>query len=73
MSRFNKISLEEAKKIAKEKNLKPGRVKGTDAIQFTKGKAERIEVISWDEFEKLLKKRGLGIYEYQGWMKLMNA
>ena len=71
MSKFNKISLEEAKKIAEEKKLKPGKVKGTDAIQFTKGTAQRIEITSWDEFDRLLKKRGLGIYEYNGWMKLM--
>ncbi|MGB9636045.1 MAG: hypothetical protein ACPL1Y_02200 [Thermoplasmata archaeon] len=70
---MQKISLDEAKKIAAKKNLKPGKVKGTEGIQFTKGKNERIEVVDWDEFEKLLKKRKLAIYESNGWMKIMKA
>lgn len=68
---MRKITIDEAKKIAGKKGLKPGRVKGTDGIQFTKGMNERIEVISWDEFEKALKKRNLAIYESNGWMKIM--
>jgi hypothetical protein len=70
---MQKISLDDAKKIAAKKNLKPGKVKGTEGIQFTKGKNERIEVVDWDEFEKLLKKRKLAIYESNGWMKIMKA
>jgi len=65
------ISLDEAKKIAKRKGLKPGRVKGTKGIQFTKGKNERLEIIDWDEFERTLNKRKLAIYESGGWMKIM--
>lgn len=70
---MQKISLDDAKKIASKKGLKPGKVKGTEGIQFTKGKNERIEVVDWDEFEKLLKKRKLAIYESNGWMKIMKA
>lgn len=70
---MQKISLEQAKKIAEEKGLKPGRVKGTDGVQFTKGNNERLEVISWEEFENILKKRGLAVYESKGWMKIMKA
>jgi hypothetical protein len=65
------ISVGEAKKIAEKKGLKPGRVKGTDGVQFTKGKNARLETISWDDFEKTLAKRKLAVYESGGWMKIM--
>ncbi len=68
---MEKISLAKAKDIAKKKGLKPGRVKGTEGIQFTKGKNDRLEIVSWDEFEKTLKKRKLSVYESGGWMKIM--
>ena len=54
------ISMEKAKKIA-------------DGVQFTKGKNQRLDVITWDEFEAALKKRKLAIYESGGWMKIMKA
>jgi hypothetical protein len=65
--------MEKAKKIATNKGLKPGRVKGTDGVQFTKGQNNRLDVITWDEFEAALKKRKLAIYESGGWMKIMKA
>ncbi|MFA5312229.1 MAG: hypothetical protein WC375_02785 [Methanomassiliicoccales archaeon] len=65
------VSLEKAKEIAKKKGLKPGRVKGTEGLQFTKGSNNRIEVIPWDQFGESLNKRGLTIYESGGWMKIM--
>ncbi len=68
---MEQISIDEAKKIAGKKGLKPGRVKGTQGIQFTKGKNDRLEVIDWDEFEKTLKTRRLAVYESGGWMKIM--
>ena len=68
---MEKIGLDKAKTIATRKRLKPGRVKGTKGIQFTKGKNVRLEVIDWDEFEATLKKRKLAIYESGGWMKIM--
>jgi len=69
---MSEISVAKAKEIANKKKLKPGRVKGTkDGIQFTNGKNDRLEVISWDEFEKALKKKKLAIYESGGWMKIM--
>jgi len=68
---MEKISVEKAKEIADEKNLEPGKVKGTDGIQFTKGGNDRIEVIDWDEFEETLDKRGLAVFESGGWMKIM--
>lgn len=66
------ISVEAAKEKARKAGLKPGRVKGTeDAIQFTKGRNNRIEVISWEEFEDVLQKRSLQVFESAGFMKIM--
>jgi hypothetical protein len=68
---MEQISLDKAKTIASKKGLKPGRVKGTKGIQFTKGKNDRLEVIDWAEFEKTLNARRLAVYESGGWMKIM--
>lgn len=65
------ISVETAIEKAKKKGLKPGRVKGTNGIQFTKGRNARLEVIDWDEFRKTLAERRLQVYESGGWMKIM--
>jgi len=66
------ISVEAAKDKARKAGLKPGRVKGTDgAIQFTKGRNNRIEIISWDEFSEVLQKRNLHVCESNGFMKIM--
>ena len=67
------ISLDKAKAFANKKGLKPGKVKGTSGIQFTKGTNNRLDVIGWDEFEEILNARGLGVYESGGWMKIMKA
>lgn len=68
---MEEISIDKAKTIAGRKGLKPGRVKGTNGIQFTKGKNDRLEVIDWGEFEKTLRARKLAVYESGGWMKIM--
>jgi hypothetical protein len=65
------ISVESAIEKAKKKGLKPGRVKGTRGIQFTKGRNNRLEVITWDEFRETLSKRRLQVFESSGWMKIM--
>ena len=65
------ISVDKAMEIAKKKGIKPGRVKGTNGIQFTKGRNSRLEIIDWDEFKATLAKRRLAVYESGGWMKIM--
>jgi hypothetical protein len=65
------ISVERAKVIATEKNLKPGKVRGTQEIEFTKGGSPRVEIIDWPEFEQILASKGLEIQEGGGFMKLM--
>ena len=68
---MEQISVDKAKDIAKKKGLKPGRVKGTNGVQFTKGSNARLEIIGWEDFEKTLKQRGLAVFESGGWMKIM--
>ena len=70
---MEKITIEKARVIASNRGLKPGRVKGTDGVQFTKGKNNRLDVIGWDDFEVALKERKLAVYESGGWMKIMSA
>jgi len=65
------VGVEDAIEKAKKKGLRPGRVKGTEGIQFTKGRNNRIEVISWDEFRTTLTDRQLEVYESSGFMKIM--
>jgi len=68
---MTKIDLDKAQMIASNKGLKPGRVKGTDGVQFTKGNNDRLEIISWNEFRQSLVARNLAVYESGGWMKIM--
>lgn len=65
------VTVEDAIEKAKKKGLRPGRVKGTDGIQFTKGRNNRIEVISWDDFRNTLAERQLEVFESSGFMKIM--
>jgi len=65
------VSIEAAIEKAKKKGLRPGRVKGTDGIQFTKGRNDRIEVISWEEFRSTLSDRKLEVFDSNGFMKIM--
>ena len=68
---MQEISLEKAKEMAESKNLVPGRVKGTLGVQFTKGNNSRLEVIGWEEFERVMRDNNLAVYESNGWMKIM--
>ena len=65
------IDLEEAKRIAASRGLQPSRVRGTSTLRFSNGRNDRLEIIDWTEFERILTRRQLGIYESGGWMKLM--
>jgi hypothetical protein len=65
------ISVERAIEIAKTKRLKPGRVRGSEEVQFTKGRNDRLEPIEWEEFRATIERRKLQIFESGGWMKIM--
>jgi hypothetical protein len=65
------ISLDRAKEIAAEKSLKPGKVRGTTEVEFTRGGSQRVEIIDWPEFEQIVASKNLEIHEGGGFMKLM--
>lgn len=63
-------SIERTIAEAKKKGLRPGRVKGSDRIELTKGKDKRLEIITWEEYEATLKRRGLRTRDSGGWTKM---
>ncbi len=65
------VGVESAIEKAKKKGLRAGRVKGTDEIQFTKGRSKKVELISWNEFRNTLREGRLQVYESSGSMKVM--
>src|SRR5947199_8383631 len=71
MPALKEISFEYARQIAAVKGLQPSKVRGTTRLRFTKGGSEKLQVITWDEFEKAASGRDLAVYESGGWMKLM--
>jgi len=71
MTELRQIDFEETRRIAGQKGLRPGRVRGTEQVRFTKGGSDRVEVIDWTSFEQTVERRNLGIYESGGFMKIM--
>ncbi len=70
---MEKIDIKKAQTIAKKKGLSPGKVKGVNSYQFTKGQNGRLDAITWEELDKGLAEKGLGIYESGGFLKIMKA
>src|SRR5436190_21166832 len=71
MPALKEISFEYARQIATVKGLRPSKVKGTNTLRFSKAGSEKLQVISWDEFEKTASSRNRAVFESGGWMKLM--
>ncbi len=71
MPALREISFDDARKIAAEKGLQPSKVKGTNTLRFSKTPSDKLQVITWDEFQQTASVRGLAVYESAGWMKLM--
>src|SRR5256712_11864017 len=66
MPALKQISFEYARQIAAVKCLQPSKVRGTNTLRFTKGGSEKLQVITWDEFERTGSGRDLAIYESGG-------
>ena len=71
MSALRQIDFVTARRIAEEKGLRPAKVKGTATLRFSRADNEKMDFITWDEFEQVASSRRLGVYESGGWMKLM--
>ena len=67
---MKRITLEEAKKLAESRGLKPARLKGTEIISFVRDYGTRYAPLSWEELEKLVKENEGEIYESNGWIKI---
>lgn len=59
---LEKIDSKEVRAICEKQRLKPGRVKKTEGIQFTRGRNSNIEILDWNEFEEALRIRRLAVY-----------
>src|SRR2546422_258157 len=59
MPALKEISFEYARQIAAVKGLQPSKVRGTNTLRFTKGGSEKLQVITWDEFERTASGRDL--------------
>ena len=71
MPALKEISFEYARQIASVKGLQPSKVRGTSTLRFAKGSSDKLQVITWAEFERTASGRRLAVYESAGWMKLM--
>ncbi len=73
MTALRQIDFETARQIAERKGVQPTKVRGTNTLRFSTRKDDRLEVITWDEFERVAVSRRLAVYESGGWMKLMRV
>jgi hypothetical protein len=71
MTPLRQIDFETARRIAEAKGLRPAKVKGTVTLRFSKADNDKMDFITWDEFERVAGSRRLAVYEGGGWMKLM--
>ena len=71
MTALRQIDFESAKRIADAKGLRPAKVKGTQTLRFSRADNDRMDFITWDEFQRVANSRRIAVYESGGWMKLM--
>ena len=71
MTALRQIDFVTARRIADAKGLVPAKVKGTATLRFSRPENDRMDFITWDEFERVASSRRLAVYESGGWMKLM--
>lgn len=65
------LSIEEARRMACEQGLCPGRARKTKDIELTRSGNPNVEVIGWSEFEKIMVTRGISITESSGYLRLV--
>lgn len=54
---MDRIGMDKVRTIATHAGIKPGKVKGVNIIQFTKGNNSALEIITWADFERILNQR----------------
>lgn len=60
---MQRIGVKKLKEIAAEYQIHPCRIKGTEVINIRKRRSDRYEDITWEEFERILKKRKLAVFK----------
>lgn len=68
---MTQIPVSQAQEIASKAGLKPAKVKGTEVLQFTRRGGKKFDLLDWTDFETALDERGLRVYEYGGFLKIM--
>jgi type II secretory pathway component PulF len=67
------LTIDEAKRIATEQGLTPGRMKRSKSIEFTRFDTPGVKTIGWSEFERVVLIEKLSILESSGYLKLVKA
>jgi len=71
---MERISLEKTRELSQKAGLTPCRVKGSTVVQLRKNPNDRMEDISWEEFDEALKSKRLAVYAApSGYMKIMRS
>lgn len=70
---MKKITIDEVKNVAKKNRFKPCKISKTDILRIRKRENPKLEDISWEEFEDILKKKGLAVFkaENNDFLKIM--
>jgi hypothetical protein len=64
------LTIDEAKRFAVEQGLNPGKIRGTNDLEFTRSSNPKVDILEWPEFEKLIVKKRLSIQESGGFLRL---
>lgn len=64
------LTIEEAKRLATEQGLTPGKIRGTNSVEFTRSTNPNADLLEWPEFERLVTKKKLSIQESGGFLRL---
>ena len=64
------LTIDEARRVATEHGLTPGKIKGTNDLEFIRSSNPNADVLEWPEFERLIMKRKLTIQESGGFLRL---
>jgi hypothetical protein len=67
------LTIDEAKRIATEQGLTPGRMKRSKDIEFSRFDTPGVKIIGWSEFERVVLLEKLSIIESSGYLKLVRA
>lgn len=70
---MTKLNEAETKKNAERYGLRPVKIRDSEVVQLSKKAEGKFELITWQEFFELLKKKRLAVYiSKTGYMKIMS-